>query len=216
MSIVMEMEGRSAIKTVMEEMLEDAWSRWRLESLWKALQNDQAMQGFILARIRGLVEEKSRSRMLEMDTLPRKTCSVGGKLEHDEHSFLDGYLVDTVPGETGRYVVYDPNWEKVELENLECVLEMGRPKYEAEHMSGSIMMKSYLEMTDLSTKRMLCVTEVEPQTAESEVIGIKKLKYDDSYGDDKDNKLSAENMNVTGENNGKDNNKGCCKKNLIF
>ena len=74
----------------MEEVIEEAWKTWSLESLWETLQSNQDMQDAILTRIRRQVEDETRSRMKEKAAL-------------------------------------DDNWEVVELEKLEKILEMGRP-----------------------------------------------------------------------------------------
>ena len=39
--IVKELEGRSTAKMIMEEVMEEAWKAWSLESLWETLQSNR-------------------------------------------------------------------------------------------------------------------------------------------------------------------------------
>jgi hypothetical protein len=173
---------------VMETILDSAWDRLELESAWRILKEDQSMQNIILSRIRISEESKANAKILEVEQLWKRVTYLRGDIEMEEHTVLDKYLVDRLDEKDEGYTGHNPNWESDEFETLDKVLEMTRPDSTAclEDNTYTSMMKTYLNNTDLASKRMVGATEVDPHSPESELGSWKRIKYEDNYVKDKD------------------------------
>ena len=146
------------------------------------------MQNIILSRIRISEESKANAKILEVEQLWKRVTYLRGDIEMEEHTVLDKYLVDRLDEKDEGYTGHNPNWESDEFETLDKFLEMTRPDSTAclEDNTYTSMMKTYLNNTDLASKRMVGATEVDPHSPESELGSWKRIKYEDNYVKDKD------------------------------
>ena len=90
--IVNVLEATSSATNIMEEVVTTAWEEIRLESAWRMMQEDKAMQDIILARIRVVEEGRARTKMKEFEdisvTVPEKDINVSTVSTEDMKKLL--------------------------------------------------------------------------------------------------------------------------------
>ena len=67
--IVNGLEATSSASHILDGVLETAWESIRLESTWRMLQEDRAMQDIILARIKDMEEAKARDELIKLEVV---------------------------------------------------------------------------------------------------------------------------------------------------
>jgi hypothetical protein len=147
------------------------------------LQEDKVMQDIILARIREVEEGKARNKLVELEEMDRISMEKAihlKELEFKEHEFLDTFLDDGDVLVVGDSLVVETStdWEQLELESLENVLEYGEKDSIAKEKNlQTEMMKTYLHNTDLLSKRMVGARILEPNSSVSELTWPNDLNW---------------------------------------
>ena len=67
--IVDGLEATSSASQILEGVLETAWETIRLESTWRMLQEDRAMQDIILTRIKNMKDAKARDEKIKLEVV---------------------------------------------------------------------------------------------------------------------------------------------------
>ena len=137
-----------------------AWEQIGLESAWKMHQRDKAMQDIILTWIMVLEEERAKNRLEELIRArisdKQRALSLRMK-ELEEQAFLETFLEDReglVVGDDR--VETSSDWEQVEMDRLDEDLETDTDdKATKENTANELVKKTYLEETNLLSKRMV-------------------------------------------------------------